>query len=180
MSRKLFVLGLVAVFALGYAVSTVGAKTPKPRRAGQLSIYDSNGKKVGRVVADYADLPSKPTVAFKHGRKVFFVVFNATTALTQLWTKNTYFKTDDCSGQAFLEHSLSPSSPGRMALISALVGDDGTVWVADPTTATETITAKSRWGDGVCVPIADSTEDAVPGTQLCNCYDADTGPFEIR
>ena len=91
-------------------------------------------------------------MAFKYGRQVFFLGMIRTVVRKQDGLTATYFKTDDCSGQAFLRLSISPSSPKRMTLLASLVGEEGTVWVADPNTVPEAIDVKSRWDNNTEAP----------------------------
>jgi len=179
MSRKSFVfVGLVLITALGYAVTSLGARAPKPKKVGQLRVFDANGKKVGNVVDVAVGTPDEVRVAFRHRKQSFLLDLDREGVTTV--GIDVLFVTSTCTGLAHLfanqEHLLT-----YMTLPVALSGVNGTVWVTDPHTAPwQTFNAKSKWIGGTCASHSSSLDQGYPAEQLFNFYDEYTGPFEIR
>jgi len=168
---------------MGYAVATLGAGTPKPRMVNQLRVFDSKGKKVGKVVGIQGQ---QVQTALKWNRNVFVL------AVTRdIFAGNVggslFFESTDCTGSSF----MSPGFEMSMLAPVMVFAPGNTLYTPAADAVSQDIELRSFLGRNdegeiVCSnPFPDTPEipviiRAVLPNALFNLDDFFTAPFEVR
>jgi hypothetical protein len=151
------------------------AQTPKPLRLTPLSdvsVYDSRGKRVGRVMYNFGD--QGMSVPFRLGNWTVFLI--VTENSIEGGDPDVYFDQPDCLGNPFITpRSAYPN------YTPTIVGVDATIYVpiGNPQTVTS-VAIKSIWRASGCGAAVPDDYQLVPATRGPNLAGMFSPPFSVR
>lgn len=175
--RSVVAIATLALLTLLSPFVTSTASAQGLERVGTLTVFDSTGKRVGRVISIPVATLESVVVTFKvDGQLVALQVDRnrfKTHDLVELW-----FETLDCSGTPFLRDGRLNT---RILPAAAVSVPGSTVYLADPKATPQTITGGSRLlEDGTCSTSQGFTGPAIQAIPLIDLDTAFIPPFSVR
>ena len=170
--RRLVVLVVLVVVTLVAAVSDGGNRRPHVRSANELTVFDADGVKVGRVFGD----PEFPTVVLEVDGRWFALQVRRSQAQSSF---SLLFETADCaSTPAYMD-----PQGDRLVQMPALGLPGTTVYLPDLTAPIQTVTVRSFRDFGEeCRNFSPTplTLPLVPAVAIIDLDTVFTPPFSVR
>ncbi len=162
-------------FVCGF-VGLAHAQPPTIRAVEKLIVVDANGKKVAPVVQDFSGL--QQILLQVKG----FLPFDLTVFSERLTgVTNLLFTTNDCSGQAFVEHNLAVGI--FVELPAAATGLPGnTIYIPDPNSTPTMVTYNSHRDDqnSQCINDGPTEDTLVPAIPVIDLETIFTPPYHLE
>ena len=157
--------------ALAVALLTSPASAARLFYADELEIVDATGKELGTVAANQLEHPHLAYVTFRWAKSPVFVKVNRGEFVVH-WL---YFRSGDCTGQAFIDSQATPPSGYP---VSVVIAPRMTVYVQAGEFRDRVV--GSRLFNGVCAR-AEGTESLAPAKSTeIDLMDHFTPPFRAR